>query len=202
MDKSWLQEMLSLRSVHNRNARKFTSQATSPFNITRILGLYQLKCPKAHGLIRSSQCNRTLGKHQRNVKHRRHHADSPRLEIQRFTNEDDGLIGDLFLPGVLDASFVMAGSRKILQDVLARANISEDPDSEAESHKNPLEGKSTDNSDDEDEQHETCPGQQSSEILEHEDNRPTERQGYETTEELRSNNFEKNKFRQPKFWLS
>ncbi|EGU76434.1 hypothetical protein FOPG_15062 [Fusarium oxysporum f. sp. conglutinans race 2 54008] len=202
MDECWQQEILSSRAFHNRKSRKFTPQVSSPLSITRILGSYQLQCPKAHSLARTSQCNRSPAKDERGVKHKRHPANSPRFEIHRFTDEEDGLEGDLFLPAVLDASFVMAGSRKKIHEILDRANISEEPDCHAESIAYSPGRRSADDSDADNQQHETCPEQQSSEVSGDEDDRPKEPHDCKTTEELRSDNFEKNTFRQPKFWLS
>ncbi|RKL34169.1 hypothetical protein BFJ72_g9656 [Fusarium proliferatum] len=96
----------------------------------------------------------------------------------------------------------MAGSRKKIHEILDRANISMEPDGEAENAEHNAGEKSADELDVKDQQHEACPEQQSFEASGDEDNRPNEPHDYKTTEELRSENFEKNTFRQPKFWLS
>ncbi|KAF5623308.1 catalase [Fusarium tjaetaba] len=204
MDDCWRQTMLSSRAFHNRKTRKFTAQASSSSTITRVIGSYQLQCPKAHSLARTSQVNRDPAKDEKHARQKRHPANSPRFEINRFTDEEDGLEGDLFLPDVLDASFIMAGSRKKIQEILDRAIIREDSDFEPESVAHSPGGRSADNSDADDRQHETCPDQQTSEVLGDgdEDEHPKDSHDDKTTAELRSDNFEKNTFRQPKFWLS
>ncbi|KAF5708458.1 catalase [Fusarium globosum] len=202
MDQYWQEEMLSSRAFHNRKTRKSIPQRSSALSISRILGSYQLQCPKAHPLARTSPCDRDPTKDQRDVKHKPHSENSARFEVLRFTDGEDGLQGDLFLPGVLDASFIMAGSRKKIHEILDRANISMEPDCEAENAEHNAGEKSADEFDLDDQQHEACPEQQSFEASGDEDNRPNEPHDYKTTEELRSENFEKNTFRQPKFWLS
>ncbi|KAF5559428.1 catalase [Fusarium phyllophilum] len=202
MDECWDQATLSSRAFHNRKTRKFTAQASSPPTITRVIGSYQLQCPKAHSLARSSQHNRDSAQNEIDVTHKRHPANPPRFEIHRFTDKEDGLEGDLFLPGVLDASFILAGSRKKIQQILDRAIIPEDSDCDAESVAHSPGERSADDPDADDQQHETCPQQQSSDISGDEDDRTKDSDDYKTTEELRLDNFEKNTFRQPKFWLS
>ncbi|KAF5708698.1 catalase [Fusarium mundagurra] len=202
MDESWHQAMLSSRSFHNRKTRKFTAQASSPSSITRVIGSYQLQCHKAHSLARTSHLNRDPAKDEKDVRQKRHPANSPRFEIHRFTDEKDGLEGDLFLPDVLDASFIMAGSRKKIQEILDRAIISDGSVCDAQSIAHGPGGRSADGSDADDQQHETCPDQQPYEVSGDGHDGPKDPQDCKTTEELRSDNFEKNTFRQPKFWLS
>lgn len=95
----------------------------------------------------------------------------------------------------------MAGSRKKIPEILDRANISTEPECEAENAEH-IAGEQSADEFDVDDQHETCPEQQSFQVLGDEDNRPNEPHDYKTTEELLSENSEKNTFRQPKFWLS
>ncbi|KAF4418413.1 catalase [Fusarium acutatum] len=202
MDESWHQAMLSSRAFHNRMTRKFTPQVPSPSSIRRVVGSYQLRCPKAHSLAHTSQYSRDPAKDERDVKHKRQPANSPRFEIYRFTDKEDGLEGDLFLPGVLDASFILAGSRKKIQEILDRAIITEDSDCDAEGAPHSPGGRSAVDSDADDQQHETCPDQQPSEVSGDGGGRKKDSHDCKTTQELRSDNFEKNTFRQPKFWLS
>ncbi|KAF5559319.1 catalase [Fusarium napiforme] len=194
--------MLSSRAFHNRKTRKFTAQASSSSSITRVIGSYQLQCPKADSLARTSQVNRDPAKAEKHPRQKRRPANSPRFEIHRFTGEEDGLEGDLFLPDVLDASFIMAGSRKKIQEILDRAIIPEYSDFDSESVAHSSGGRSADNSDADDQQHETCPDQHPSEVSGDEDDHPKDSHVDKTAAELRSDNFEKNTFRQPKFWLS
>nr|RBQ99867.1 hypothetical protein FVER53263_13588 [Fusarium verticillioides] len=201
MDECWRQAILSSRAFHNRKTRKFTAQASSSSSITRVIGSYQLQCPKAHSLART-QVSRDPAKDEKYARQKRHPANSPRFEIHRFTDEEDGLEGDLFLPDVLDASFIMAGSRRKIQEILDRAIFPEDSDFDAESVAHSPGGRSADSSDADDQQHETCPDQQPSDVSGDEDDHPKHPRGDKTTADLRSDNFEKNTFRQPKFWLS
>ncbi|KAF5663304.1 catalase [Fusarium circinatum] len=96
----------------------------------------------------------------------------------------------------------MAGSRKKIQEILNRANTPENSDCDAESVAHSPGERSAVDSDADDQQQETYPDQQPSKVSGDENDRPKECHDYKTTEELRSDNFEKNTFRQPKFWLS
>ncbi|PNP54807.1 hypothetical protein FNYG_15554 [Fusarium nygamai] len=91
---------------------------------------------------------------------------------------------------------------RFIQEILGRAITREDSDSDAESVAHSSRGRSADNSDADDKQHETCPDQQPSEVSGDEDDHPKDSHDYKSNAELRSDNFEKNTFRQPKFWLS
>ncbi|KAF5552934.1 catalase [Fusarium mexicanum] len=96
----------------------------------------------------------------------------------------------------------MAGSRKKIQEILDRANIPGNSDCDAESVAHSPGERSAVDSDTDDQQQETYPDQRPSEVSGDENDRPKECYDHKTTEELRSDNFEKNTFRQPKFWLS
>ncbi|KAF4344020.1 catalase [Fusarium beomiforme] len=121
-------------------------------------------------------------RHQKNTKRKNNCPNLPRLDIHRSTDSEDGLLGEISLPGVLDASVVLAGSRKKLQEILhiATDSIASEPEAMSD-----VDGLLIESSDD----------------FQHRDDGVTEQQLQENTEELRSNNFEKNTFRQPKFWL-
>ncbi|KAF5582271.1 catalase [Fusarium pseudocircinatum] len=96
----------------------------------------------------------------------------------------------------------MAGSRKKIQEILDRVITPRDSNFDAESVAHSPGGRPAGNSDADSQQHETCPNQQPSEVLRDEDDHLKDSHDDKDPAELRSDNFEKNTFRQPKFWLS
>ncbi|OBS24860.1 hypothetical protein FPOA_05397 [Fusarium poae] len=182
MDSSWEDEFSSSRHVHNRGSRKPKSQTA---DIAHIFGVYEVQCAKAENMAlgRSSPATRKKPKRQ----------FGPRLAIQSFVSDEHGLVGTLHLPGVLDAEIYMSGSRKKLQEILDAENASEEEGSTSkeDSHEDEAESKATyDNAD------LSAP----SEIAT--DSHDVDISAQEDKEQSRFKKFEKNTFRQPKFWFS
>ncbi|KAH0039565.1 hypothetical protein KCU78_g1297, partial [Aureobasidium melanogenum] len=94
------------------------------------------------------------------------------LELYRLTECGTGVVGEMALPGVLRAAVLLAASRKSLQAVLERLEPQEDEGKEDSENE---EQKSEEESDEEDSENEPSPD--------------------------RFDTFEKNSFREPKFWL-
>jgi hypothetical protein len=105
------------------------------------------------------------------------------LELYRLTECGRGVVGEMSLPGVIRAAVLLAASRKSLQGILdVLEPVKEVGKDEVEDEEKKAEKKDDEDSDDEEEEEE-----EESEEEEPEPNR------FET--------FEKNSFREPKFWL-
>ncbi|KAG9191886.1 hypothetical protein G6011_10620 [Alternaria panax] len=155
----WQDAAFSSRHMHNRNGRGNKSKHTAAFDVRKTFATYSIKCPAWH---------KALGAN----------GDAPpeqdaSLELYRLTQGGEGVVGRLSLPGVLQASVILAGSRDSLRRTIADVEpnqLSEDEDEEHE--------------DDEEEEEEGSG-----------DIEP------ESPERSRFDTFEKNSFRSPKFWF-
>ncbi|KAJ4112430.1 hypothetical protein NW768_011587 [Fusarium equiseti] len=194
MDNHWEDELLASRHTHNRRSRKST--ATSE-NILNAFGVYRIQCAKADAIAQQQSLDDNLP-HQTTTKKgrkKKQHSYTPNLNIQSFTTDEDGLVGSLHLPGVLNAVVHLAGSRKGLEDILAieyaldREESDADEDAYVES---PISGDEPENIGTEKDMGVSQPSvtAEASDIA-----------AYEEREQTRFNKFEKNTFRQPKFWL-
>ncbi|KAF4913303.1 hypothetical protein CGCVW01_v010894 [Colletotrichum viniferum] len=112
------------------------------------------------------------------------------MEIFRLSDDGRGLLGRLCLPGVLDASLVMTGSRKTLEELVSGLEAGEDSTSESE-----LENEPEDRAENEVESGASDEEQD----VESDDNAFV--LDAETKEKRRFESFEKNSFRSPKFWF-
>ncbi|KAM0354768.1 hypothetical protein ACHAPU_000587 [Fusarium lateritium] len=197
MDDTWESEFLSSRHVHNRQSRKSTNRNTGRSNVSHAFGSYQIKCPKAEVLANSAKMEISTGKSPKAKGRRSQRPSGPRLDIHGFTDEEDGLAGSLCLPGVLDAIIILAGSRKTLQTIIvSRETLNE----EGQTSANAISESS------EDENSSSTPGddivKSSDDSINHLADEPLALGEAEEKEKRRFDKFEKNTFRQPKFWLS
>ncbi|PCD27428.1 hypothetical protein FGRA07_02567 [Fusarium graminearum] len=168
-------------------SRKPKSQTA---NISNIFGIYEIQCAKAENIALGHPSHANRKKHKR--------QSGPRLTIQSFTADEHGLVGTLHLPGVLDAEVHMSGSRKKLQEILDAENASdeedsgsvEDLDTEYDNYQTGTESAATSSNADSPQHSEDANDSHGSEISTKEDR-----------ERSRFKKFEKNTFRQPKFWF-
>ncbi|KAI4755548.1 hypothetical protein E4T52_12362 [Aureobasidium sp. EXF-3400] len=101
------------------------------------------------------------------------------LELYRLTECGNGVVGEMSLPGVIRAAVLLAASRKSLQGILDTL----EPVKKVEEEKDEEEKKTGTGEDDEDSDEED------------------EEESEEEPEPDRFDTFEKNSFREPKFWL-
>lgn len=115
MDDSWQDAAFSSRHMHNRNQR---GSKTKRFDVHKTFGSYSIKCAAWQKLDDVS-------------------ADtSAVLELYRLTENGEGVVGELALPGALRAAVVLAGSRESLRrtvDEMEGDDGNEDDDDEEES---------------------------------------------------------------------
>ncbi|KAI5238376.1 hypothetical protein E4T43_07461 [Aureobasidium subglaciale] len=93
------------------------------------------------------------------------------LELYRLTRDGRGVVGEIALPGVMRAAIVLVASRKVLKEFLESVEVVEENEAE--------EGEQDDGEEEDDQ--------------EDEEESEEEQDRFET--------FEKNSFREPKFWL-
>lgn len=134
--------------------------------------------------------SRPEGKRKRKQKAKKE-LNGPRLDISRLTNDGNGLLGELTLPRILDAGIILAATRKGLEVLKTQAQ-----DNKSEAYGTDLSTESqaptkmADESESED---------HSGSGVDSED--PGALASIEDKERRRYGNFQKNSFRQPKFWM-
>ncbi|KAF5667049.1 catalase [Fusarium heterosporum] len=199
MDDTWESEFLSSRHVHNRQSRKSTNRNAGRSNVLHAFGSYEIRCPKAEDLTHSAKIEKSSKSGPKAPKKRNQRTSGPRLDIHQFTDDEDGLLGSLCLPRVLDATVILAGSRKTLQTLIVSQETS--AEDSVESLKSP--GAISENSEDESSLLSSeDDSAKSSNSSDHLANELPVLDKKEAKERRRFDNFEKNTFRQPKFWFS
>jgi hypothetical protein len=165
----WQDAAFSSRHMHNRVGRSGgrgsgKSKRNSAFDVRKTFGSYSCKCPAWHKLSSGSD---------------RSPDQTASLELYRLTESGQGVVGQLSLPGVLEASVILAASRDSLQRIL----------SELEPVDHGIDAQAAENDDGNDDDAESDQDSDGNDMSE------------EEPENDRFNTFEKNSFRSPKFWL-
>ncbi|KAK1948695.1 catalase [Colletotrichum sublineola] len=186
----WQEAAFTARHVHNRSSKSKAGgrrgRRGGAFEVRKIFGNYEIKCPNAR------QTSSDLGKNKRN-------AASPTLDVFRLSENGKGLLGHLTLPGTLEASVILAGSRKVLEDLVSQ--FEKERESEIDPENNQEDKGSCDKEQGES-VHESA--RQTEDPLEsdNEENTDDSEDQHEEDKELkRFQQFEKNSFRSPKFWF-
>ncbi|KAK1621818.1 hypothetical protein BDP81DRAFT_335899 [Colletotrichum phormii] len=183
----WQEAAFTSRHVHNRanksNKGGRRGKRGGAFEVKRAFGRYDVKCPSATK-VRGSTSEKNTGK-----------SAGPSMDVFRLSDDGRGLLGQLSLPGVLEASVILTGSRKVLEDLISQfeeseneAEISDDSDENegpAPKHDTSEDEKKADDTHEEEEIDEESEEEEESDDEEHK----------------RFRNFEKNSFRSPKFWF-
>ncbi|KAJ4311749.1 hypothetical protein N0V94_007799, partial [Neodidymelliopsis sp. IMI 364377] len=155
----WQDHALSTRHMHNRNSRRASGKGkkNAAFDVRKTFGEYEVKCASWERALSAEDGI----------------DEDASLELLRLTEDGQGVLGELVLPGVLRAAVVLAASRKTLTIITAE-----------------LSGEGVEDSEDEDEE-----GAE-------DDDDDEEEEEEEEEESSRFSTFEKNSFRSPKFWLA
>ncbi|CAG5145215.1 uncharacterized protein ALTATR162_LOCUS1673 [Alternaria atra] len=153
----WQDAAFSSRHMHNRNGRGSKSKHTAAFDVRKTFASYSVKCPAWQKALSTNEDAQP--------------EQDASLELYRLTEGGEGVIGQLSLPGVLQASVILAGSRDSLRRAITEVE--------------PVESNEEDDEDEDDDEEE-----EDSDNIEPES---PERSRFET--------FEKNSFRSPKFWF-
>lgn len=112
------------------------------------------------------------------------------FEIHEFTDTDGGLSASLVLGEKLEAAVLLAGSRKLLANLVAEADADEDGDAEDD------DADAEDGSDAASESEEEAGDDEDDEV-----DLPNSLDAKDRARNARTQAFEKNSFRSPKFWL-
>lgn len=114
-DNDWQDAALTTRHLHNRNDRGGRGQKRHEFQVSSMFGTHLIKCPAMDRLLADSTAAAAAAGSSKKAKRRRSSASGEVvLEIYRLTDDEDGLLGSLKSVGVVDATVVFAGSRKLL----------------------------------------------------------------------------------------
>lgn len=215
-DNDWQDAAFNTRHLHNRNDRGGRGQKRHEFQVSSMFGTHLIKCP-AIDRLQADSANSAAGAGSSNKAKRRRSSASGEvvLEIYRLTDDEDGLLGSLKSAGVMDATVVFAGSRKLLWRIwsqLGGNGAADSGDAEAKGKKTAERmmpsgrGGRRGRGD----------GQASRADQEEEDGEGSDDDDDEDDDELRSisssvdseerqrrrtSTFEKNSFRHPKFWF-
>lgn len=217
-DNDWQDAAFNTRHLHNRNDRGGRGQKRHEFQVSSMFGTHLIKCPAIDRLQADSAHAAAGAGNSSKAKRRRSSASGEVvLEIYRLTDDEDGLLGSLKSAGVMDATVVFAGSRKLLWRIWSQLGGTGGADSgEAEA-----KGKKTadrlvglpngkgprgrggrgggqasapqDEEDDEDEDDDDDDDDDLQSI--------SSSVGSEERQRRRASTFEKNSFRHPKFWF-
>lgn len=164
MDQDWHETILTQKRIPHRLSKSHSKASSSTFDVRKLFGRHQITCSAAKPPSAPSK--------------KKKKKDEANLEVYRLSDDGQGVLGELHLPGVLTCEVVMGGSRKSLAGVIAKLE-SQTPSAPGETAGQGKGDEDADGSEDEaesDQEVETT----------HDEPRPT---------------FEKNSFRNPKFWL-
>ncbi|TQN64440.1 hypothetical protein CSHISOI_10980 [Colletotrichum shisoi] len=123
----WQEAAFATRHMHNRASK--SKAGGGAFEVRRTLGRYDVKCPSAS---RASSSPESGGKKGKRTAAAAAAAARPTLDIFRLSDDGRGLLGELVLPGALEASVILTGSRKTLEDLMAQFEEGEEEEEEGE----------------------------------------------------------------------
>lgn len=215
-DDTWEEAALNNRHLHNRNDRGGRGNIRESFQIRNTFGTHLVKCPALERLQSSRpgpENSKAGGKAKQagsSTKKKGSRSNSGSgdvvLEIYRLTDDEDGILGSLKFPGVFEAAAVFAGSRKVLNNITrhlgqddteeeipyaTRRGSLESSASRKTKSQDPQAGRRmNDEAEDEDESDEEDASEDEGELSSN-----------ENRQRRRLATFEKNSFRQPKFWF-
>lgn len=108
----WQDAAFSSRHMHNRVGGGNKSKRTNPFDVRKTFASYSVKC---------AAWQKALGDG--------HSDNSASLELYRLTENGEGVVGELFLPGVLNAAVILAASRESLRRTVSDLETTEEEES-------------------------------------------------------------------------
>lgn len=173
----WQDAALSNRHLHNRvgkHGRGKGGKSNGAFNVQKTFGTYELKCPAAARIPQTAGEGEVKGKSPR----------EPRLEVYNLNELGNALVGEMVLPGAVHGTVLLAGSRKTLK-MAERAVEPDEEQDDVEAGEKQEEHKSEGG----------VSGEEDEAVSRHEGD------GDSDADDGRYHQFEKNSFRNPKFWL-
>lgn len=220
-DHEWEEAAFNTRHMHNRNDRGGQRNTRESFQIRQTFGTHLVKCPALErlqnpqpGANSAAKVKAAAGKAKQAGKKKAARSNSGSgevvLEIYRLTADENGILGALKFPGVFEATVVFAGSRKIL------GNITRDLGQDGAAAEEPPYGKRRGSAASSSSHNSNALGQQKEASLnghsesdededeEDDDEEHSDESGLDSHEHRQRRRvaaFEKNSFRQPKFWF-
>ncbi|KAK7733039.1 hypothetical protein SLS53_008368 [Cytospora paraplurivora] len=202
-DDDWQDAAFNTRHLHNRNDRGGQGgNSRHEFQPNNTFGSHLVKCAVMEKLQVDAPDLVPSGPKS---KKRRGSRGEVVLEVYRLTDDEDGLLGSLTVAGVLEASVVFAGSRKLLWKIWQQLGGKGSGEVAADLETTDSKGKSR--------EHVGIAGDKTSP---REDESGDEEEGSSDDDEVQSRSssldseerqrrraatFEKNSFRHPKFWF-
>lgn len=197
MDDDWQETQQTTRHVHNRvnkgSKRHGGGKSGGTFDIKRVLGTYEVKCPAIKKLGDA-----------------RHGGEVPESTMEIYTLNESGnaVLGELLLGGLGRVGVVLAGSRKVMSKVIGELEVTnEEGDGDEEEVEEEEEGSGPGvDKDDVAEDRTSRHGNDGddNEVDTNEDGEEEdddEEDEEDSKENRRFREFEKNSFRVPKFWM-
>lgn len=181
----WQDAALSNRHLHNRvgkQGRGKGGKSNGGFNVQKTLGTYEVKCPAAAKL--APEMGEGEGKEK---------GKELCMELYNLNELGNALVGEMVLPGALRGVVLMAASRKTMKAAEKAFEEREDDGDEQDVENGEVVS--------EDDGAGTRSGEASSEETGKSDEGEHE-SDEDKLEQQRYKQFEKNSFRNPKFWIS
>lgn len=224
-DNDWQDAAFNTRHLHNRNDRGGRGQKRHEFQVSSMFGTHLIKCPAIDRLQADSAHSAAAGAGSSNKAKRRRSSASGEvvLEIYRLTDDEDGLLASLKSAGVIDATVVFAGSRKLLWRIwsqLGGTGAADSGDAEAKGKKTAERmaglpngkgpsgrggrggrGRGQASRAGEEEEEEEGEGSDDDDDDDDEMQSISSSVDSEERQRRRTSTFEKNSFRHPKFWF-
>lgn len=220
-DNDWQDAAFNTRHLHNRNDRGGRGQKRHEFQVSSMFGTHLIKCPAIDRLQADSAHSAAAAGSSNKAKRRRSSASGEVvLEIYRLTDDEDGLLGSLKSAGVMDATVVFAGSRKLLWSIwsqLGGTGAADSGDAEAKGRRTAERmaglpngkgssgrgGRGSGQASRADEEEDEQDGEGSDDDGDDDDELQSISSSVDSEERQRrrTSTFEKNSFRHPKFWF-
>lgn len=221
-DSDWQDAAFNTRHLHNHLDRGGQAGNTRhEFQVRNTFGTHLVKCAaldKLQGTVSGQNQQKTNNNHNGGgaQKTRRSSSSNSKgkasgsrdvvLDMYRLTDDQDGLLGSLKCPGVFEATVVFAGSRKVLWNITRGLGEDHPPSPTSSGRRGSKQGETTANSNGppRSDDPETSSGDDDDDDDEEDTDDDDDTDGLgaqETRQRRRFAKFEKNSFRQPKFWF-
>lgn len=193
-DDDWQDAAFNTRHLHNRNDRGGQGgNSRHAFQPNNTFGSHLVKCAAMEKLQVDAPEMVPSGSGSKSKKGRGSRGEVV-LEVYRLTDDEDGLLGSLTVAGVLEASVVLAGSRKLLWKIWQQLGGNGSGEVAADLETTGSKGKSK-------EQDEESGDEEEGSSDDEEVQSRSSSLDSEQRQRRRAATFEKNSFRHPKFWF-
>ncbi|CAM1504575.1 Fc.00g021660.m01.CDS01 [Cosmosporella sp. VM-42] len=120
MEDEWHETAFTTKHIPHHMSKSHTKKIS--FDVRKLFGRYEIKCPSA-----SAPSKEPPNSNRRKTR-------KATIEMFRLSDDGDGVLGHITLPGTLEAEIVLSGSRKTLNTLISKLNgtAPSSPDSVAE----------------------------------------------------------------------